>query len=262
MSGYDNEDTHHAAPCSTARVALASLVFGQTFEVRSRSGDPVVAIENVKMFRYSDYFKEDIPEFRGIIRNVSKEKLLNVSIVGRVHKKDGTVLTFKPSSVSGKALSGLPSSLPEDFVHDAAYAFSQPWPFKPADFDSVEFILETAQRLTTKPGFHFTGFIAKDEGCFSDYLATKSLTGVALRKALVELVEYGCGFVVEKPQQAWIVEKTKKGFGVGAKKAVGVEVALPDTEYLVLGLDPPSRAFDSGWVLFSALTPGPVVSNT
>lgn len=190
----------------------------------------------------------------------SGERLLAVSITGIVHKKDGSSVTFKLDSVCGDAIA--PCEFQKNFTHEATYPFPQPWPFKPADFESLEFSLDKAQRLTTEDGFHVSGFIAKDEGCFSDYLATKALTGVALRKKLVELVEYGCGFVIEQPQQAEPLPKTKKSFGVGAKKVAAVMVVLHDEKLaLGYGLSQLSPHFlETGWVIASALVPGPVLT--
>jgi hypothetical protein len=34
-------------------LALATLTFGQTFEVKDRNGIPVVMVSEIKMFRYS-----------------------------------------------------------------------------------------------------------------------------------------------------------------------------------------------------------------
>ncbi len=101
-----------------------------------------------------------------------------------------------------------PCDFQEGFTHEVTYPFYQS--FTPADFESVEFRLEAAQRLRVKDGFRFSGLIAKDEGCFDDYLATRSLTGVALRKKLVELVEFACAIVVEKPQEVFVLDQTKK----------------------------------------------------
>lgn len=136
--------------------------------------------------------------------------------------------------------------------------FGQPTKFWPEDFDSVEFTLEKAERLTTNNGFHFRGFVAKDEGCLNDYLATKSMAGVALRKKLAELLEYECGFVVEKAQEAHILEETKKSFALGKDRFSAVQIILWD-EGVRLGLDPPPHFSDSGWVLASDLVPGKVL---
>lgn len=244
---------------------LITSVFGQSFEVKDRNGVPVVKIDNVKMFRYSDYFKEDTPAFQGTVTNITDEKLFGVSIVGNVHKKDGTGVKFKLDSVCERYVEGLsrpitlsPCDFPKGFTHKATQPFMRPWPFTPGDFDSVDFTLESAQRLTTEDGFHVSGFVAKDEGCFNDYLATKSLTGVILRKKLVELIEYGCGFVLENPQAADIFDKTKKLFGVGTKKVAAVQVMLLD-EGIFLGHERSAHFGDTGWVLVSSLAPGPVL---
>src|SRR5258708_2073828 len=72
----------------------AGVAFGQTYELKDRQGMTVLTLDNVKMSRYSDYFKEEIPAFQGTVKNVSGETLSSVSIVGTVHKKDGTIVRF------------------------------------------------------------------------------------------------------------------------------------------------------------------------
>jgi hypothetical protein len=121
---------------TTTGAALARL----TFEV-NRNSVPVVTIQRVQMFQYSDYFKEEIPAFLGVIKNVSGKKLLNVSVVGIVHKKDSTVVKFNVLGVSENRFYEL-TNLPKNSVRGVGWLFTQPWPFKPAEFDSVEFILE------------------------------------------------------------------------------------------------------------------------
>src|SRR5450759_3766978 len=73
---------------------FTTLILGQTFQVKDRNGTPVVTVSRVQMFRYSDYFKDYIPDFQGTVKNVSGERLLQVSIGGIVHKKDGSVVNF------------------------------------------------------------------------------------------------------------------------------------------------------------------------
>ena len=249
--------------CTVTLLMMASLTFGQTFEVKDRNGALVLSVANVKLFRYSDYFKKEIADFQGTIKNLSGESLLRVSITGIVHKKDGSVVEFTPDVCRS------PPSLPprplydcdENSIYDSRCPFGQPSPFTSAEFESLNFRLDSAERIRRTDGFHVSGFIAKDEGCFSDYLATRSLTGVALRKKLVELVEYGCGFVLDRPLQAKPVEFTKKAFGTGPKKVVAILVSLFDERLLVGNpKDPSPYSTEFGWVLVSALDPGPVLT--
>jgi hypothetical protein len=235
-------------------LAVAVSAFGQTFELKDRKGTTVVTIDDVKMFRFSNYFKETIPVFQATVKNVSGEKLLGVSIVGTVHKKDGTVVEFRPYICDTLIFCDFPKS----FSHETTYPFGQPWPLYPADFVSVEFALQSAKRLTTKDGFRFSGFVSKDEGCLADYLATTSLTGVLLRKKLTELVEYGCGFVVDSPQGVLVLDGSKKTFGVGAKKVAAVHVIVLD-EAILLGQGRSPHALEDGWVLASGVVRGPVL---
>jgi hypothetical protein len=234
----------------TGGLLFATLTLGQTFEVKDRNGVPVITVSDVKMFRYSDYFKRDIPDFRGTVKNVSGRILLRVSITGVVHKKDGSVVKFTVANACDKGIA--PCDLRADFTGDAQTMFGQPSKFYPEDFESVEFTLE-AKQLKTEQCFHFVGFVAKDEGCLNDYLATKSLTGIALRKRLAELIEYECGFVVEKPLRAHILGE-EKTFTIEHTTFTGVHVFLTDLG-VQLGLKPPSHP-SSGWVLMDALELG------
>lgn len=252
MFSYRTEDD---SPRLKTRLTLilfvmASSIVGQTFEVKDRNGAVVLIVDNVKMFRYSEYFKEDIPDFQGTVKKVSDDRLFGVSICGIVHRKDGGTVKFDLA---------IEDDSKRGWTHKAIYPFRRPWPFQPADFDSVEFMLDRAQRLTTEEGLHVAGFIAKDEGCLKDYLATESLAGVTLRKKLAELLEYGCGFVADPPLAATISEGSKKTFGVGAKKVAVIKVFLLD-EGSALGRERSRHAFEFGWVPVAALTPGPVLT--
>jgi hypothetical protein len=237
---------------------------GQTFEIRDRTGIPVIMIQSVKMVRYSEYFKTEIPTFQAIVQNISGEKLFNVVIVGLLHMKDRSIVKFRldarndlPKNFTYEA-NGASFKLDGSDSVDAGYvpvnAMAPPWPLKPADFDSVEFYLGSAQRYTTHDGLRVSGFIAKDEGCFTDYLATKSLTGVTLRKKLVELIQYGCGFVIEEPQMAIILANSQKAFGVGNKRVTAVRVMLSDEGQFLLGVDAERHTAaahwgETGWIL-------------
>jgi hypothetical protein len=241
-------------PSVAGLLLFATLATGQKFELKDRNGVPRITIEDVNMFRYSDYFKESIPVFQGTVKNASSENLFGVSVAGFVRKKDGTVIRFKPY-ICGTSTS---CDTLKTFVHETTYPFGQPWPFRPAEFDSVEFVLESAQRVTTKDGFHASGFVAKDEGCLNDYLGTRSLTGVNLRKKLVDLVEYGCGFFLEHPEAAGVLSGKKKMFGTGAKRVAAVEIIIVGEEILP-GQRSGPHVSEYGWIQESALSPGRVL---
>ncbi len=234
---------------------FVSVGYGQTYEVKDRSGIVLLKISNIKMFRYSNYFKEDIPVFQATVANVAGEKLLGVSVAGTVRKKDGSIVKFSLDSICKDRS----CDLEKDSVHNATFPFLQPWPFSQADIQSVEFSLAAAKHLRTIEGFHVSGFIAKDEGCLSDYIDTKSLAGLALRKKLVELVEFGCGFIVDKPISAILLPSTKKTVGTGTKKSTVIQVFLRD-EGVFVGLDPSPHSLKDGWIATSALVPGKVLT--
>ena len=74
-------------------LTLVTLTFGQTLEVKDRNGIPLVTISDVKMFRYSSKLGQNIPQFQGVLKNISGATL-NVTLTGTIHKKDGSVETF------------------------------------------------------------------------------------------------------------------------------------------------------------------------
>ena len=131
-------------------LSFASSIFGQTFEVNDRNGVPAITVSDVRMFRYSDYFKKEIPDFRGTVKNVSGRILLRVSITGIVDMKDGSVVEFTVGNACDNGTA--PCDLRADFIHDAQTMFGQPSKFYREDFESVEFTLD-AKQLKTEPGF-------------------------------------------------------------------------------------------------------------
>src|ERR1017187_9426173 len=72
---------------------LVTLTSGQTFTVKDRHQIPLVIITDVKLFQYSSKLNQDIPQFKGILTNVSNVTL-NAAILGTIHKKDGSVDIF------------------------------------------------------------------------------------------------------------------------------------------------------------------------
>lgn len=119
------------------------LTFGQTFQVKDQHGVPVITISDVKMFRHSEYFKEDIPVFEGVITNISGEDLWGISILGIVDKKDGSIVEFDLASICEQLGSRFGCNFPKDFSLKATHVFmpsgSKPWPFRRSEFESVEF---------------------------------------------------------------------------------------------------------------------------
>jgi hypothetical protein len=245
---------------TTVLFLLASSVLGQTLpqtlEVKDKNGVTVIKIEDVKLSRYSDYFKEEIPIFRGMVHNVSGSRLLTLSVVGSIHTKNGNAFEFTLDSI---CKSSLACDLDKDAVVEATYSFSQPWKFMPPDIESVELVLKKGQRLVGKEGYHVSGFIAKDQGCLNDYVSATTLSGLALRKKMAELLEFGCGFVVDKPLQALLTDNDIKILKSASKsKTTGLRVGLLD-ERIFLGIEPSPHNLESGWVAIGALEPGLVL---
>ena len=239
---------------------LALTAFAQDrFEVKDRTGKLVASIEKLPdfdMFRDSSYFNGVV--FRTMLKNELNEPLSGAKIVGGIQKKDGQIITFVPQPITDDLkLKPFPRVFAGDFNQQIAYVF--PSGTNPSDFRKIEFFLTDGRLFTTKPGFHVSGFIAKDEGCFKDYLETQKLAGLALRKRLAELLEYGCGFVVERPEAVAVA--LRKTFVLSPQsKVAGANVMLTEEEAIALDLDIPSRPFRTGWVPASALEAGGVLT--
>lgn len=73
---------------------------GETIELRDRHGIPLVELSEVKMFRYSEYFKADVPEFQANVRNLTGTDI-NVPVDATIHYKNGTVKTFEAFTTVG-----------------------------------------------------------------------------------------------------------------------------------------------------------------
>lgn len=235
--------------CILSFLAFLSLAFGQTFAVKDRNGAPAVLISDMTVS----------PELHGSVKNVSGENLSAVLITITVHMTGGKTVVLSLNSLRSR------------FAKDEVHPFSERWPpDSPADIASVEFRLESAIHVITTEGFHFSGFIAKDEGCLKDYLSTKLLAGVVPGEKLKELVGCDCGSVLEKPLAVAI--SGQKGLWIGANEVLADNVVLYDetlnadamwrilaTEYA--RLHPGSSArFKLGWVLMSELVLGPVLT--
>src|ERR1700676_4294376 len=76
-------------------LALATVIFGQTFELKDRHGIPVITIDNVTVFKHWEFQQEDLPYFAATVRNVSGENFSAMVFTATVRKKDGTTFDFK-----------------------------------------------------------------------------------------------------------------------------------------------------------------------
>jgi hypothetical protein len=119
---------------------LTGLTFGQTYEVKDRHGIPVVKVFNVKLFRHSDYLKEDFPAFEAAITNVSGQDLHPVPLNVTIHLKQGTTTDFLLTA------EGVCSECDfrRDATFNATHAFLKPWPYTPETFESIEFSLSNS----------------------------------------------------------------------------------------------------------------------
>ncbi len=114
-----------------------SLSFGQTYEVKDQHGIPVVTIGKVKLFRHSDYFKEDIPDFEAVVTNTSGQDLHTVPLIVTIHLKDGTTTDFQIRAAGICSV----CDLRMDATSKATHTFSKPWAYTPETFESIEFSL-------------------------------------------------------------------------------------------------------------------------
>lgn len=221
------------------------------FEVRDRRGVTVLILDNITLFRYSDYFKMQIPEFVALMTNLTKEDLLDPVLLGIIHKQDGSQVKFPAYPAQ---------DIPKDLTQaKVGYSFLKPWPFSASnEVVSIEFRLETARRRILVDGFHFSGFSATDEGCLKDYLAARTLQGVALRKRLAELVSYNCGVVIDPPMAATHKDVEKKTLQVAGKRVQVAHALFWDEAAFVRGTD--HRTPEVGWVVLDEMKPERVLT--
>ena len=114
-------------------LALATLTFGQTFEVKDRNGIPVVMVSEIKMFRYSSYFNKDIADFQCAVKNISGKDLKAVALRAIVHKKDGSKVEFSFNVNVCDVC-----DFRKDSILKATHEFLE-GPYTPEEFDLVEF---------------------------------------------------------------------------------------------------------------------------
>jgi hypothetical protein len=120
-------------------LALVGITFGETYQVKDRSGIAMVEIIDVKMFRYSDYFHKYIPDFKAVAKNIYWKDWNNapsyaIPLIVTVHKKDGSKADF-PVSID--------ICFSCDFLKDStkpiSHPFMEPHPYEQEDFESIEF---------------------------------------------------------------------------------------------------------------------------
>ena len=80
--------------------------------------------------------------------------------------------------------------------------FIPPFEYKLADISKIQIVAMSGTTLEFESRESFAGFMAKDPGCMKDLLKAKRQEGLAERKALAELLQYGCIKAIEGP--AWI----------------------------------------------------------
>ena len=119
-------------------VFAATAASAQTYVVKDRNGVPTVAISDVEMFRYSEYFGKRVPEFRATVKNIVGREwsvtFRDVPISVTVHRKDGSSKTFLAATDLG-FLGGFL----KDATASASHTFEEPFPYTEADFASVAF---------------------------------------------------------------------------------------------------------------------------
>ena len=222
----------------------------QRFEIKDRRAVPVLVLDDVKLLRYSDYFKTQIPEFTAVMTNIAGEDIINPVLTGTIHLRGGAMVRFPvyPTQV-------IPKTLAQGRV---GYSFLKPWSFsKESDISGVEFRLEEAQHFAAMDGFRISGFIAKDEGCLKDYFAARSLDGIALRKKLAELVQYGCGAFADPPMTTGAAIR-KRALLIGSKRIAIVAALFEDEGSQIPGAE--HRDNRIGLALFDELRPSKILT--
>ena len=116
-------------------LTLTIAAFGQAHKVKGPKGETVAEISDMKLFRHSDYFNDDVPAFEASVKNVSGRDVRSIPITATVHRKDGSTAEFSFTAV------GICEGC--DFLMDSTakvtHGFLKPWPFTPKDFDFVDF---------------------------------------------------------------------------------------------------------------------------
>jgi hypothetical protein len=123
------------ALCAFIGLAFGQSNVGRKIEVTGVHKTPVLTIDptdqNGSLFYYSDLYKGLL--FRGIMTNVSGQDLLGVSLIGKLHKKDGTIITFTLQYSGSDAFTtykqlhrfkDLPNVLDDGVSYDVRYLFS------------------------------------------------------------------------------------------------------------------------------------------
>jgi hypothetical protein len=123
-----------------------------------------------------------------------------------------------------------------------------------ASFSSGE-RLTIANALTTDPDLK-TVFIAKDNACLMDYLKALQLEGLALRKQLADLLNYGCITTIESGYLVEVQDTSVVKFN-GRSISVADAVFRADPALLVLGRVP-GKVEDRGLIPAAQLKTAPV----
>ena len=116
-----------------------AVVAGKTFEIKDKHGLPVAQISDVRLFRYSDYFKKVIPDFKMKVRNTAGENLEGeVCFTAKIGKQDGSTVTFdlytyRTMQVGLESRTGLRTDA--EFI--AEKQFTNPFPYGPENFKTL-----------------------------------------------------------------------------------------------------------------------------
>jgi hypothetical protein len=117
----------------TATMYGADPTIAHKVDVKDRNGVSVLTISDIKMSRRSALV------LQGVVRNVSGADLTVDTVVGTVHKKDGSTVEF-----SFGICDFLWCEISKDSVRTLLHPFPKPWPFAATDVVSVEFSLPTS----------------------------------------------------------------------------------------------------------------------
>jgi len=201
-----------------------------------RHGRKTLQVDGVRLFaKRSDGALAS--DFRAQVRNISDAPLALITLEVSIRTPNGNTYSFEVPNVCYR----FPCE--NGSTHEAWRAFLSPYPYTADGISSVDIAIKSGVRLVRGRGLTATGLFANDPGCLKDYRAARLMTGVALRKKLAEIAEYGCGVFLDKPTHVTLDGKITEA---------GAPVSFVDDGF-VLGFGPSTLAFRRGWVVPSLL---------
>lgn len=192
-------------------LALAALTLGaaqQHGPLMLRIGEGDLVFEEPKFFRYSDYFKAEVPAFFLKFKNNTGSEWERIEFEFTVTTPNGPAAF---TVASGEW--GFPSHMPIGAFGQIQRGFIQPYPYTvEARPTTLSVRLKHAIRRAAVIADLYQGLVMKDAECYEDFVAAMNAQGVAKRKKLTELMTYGCATDLPEPHKvSKILSRTKSG---------------------------------------------------